>query len=143
MTNKQDLGLSGSSTISTEGYSTSTFALDSVSESNLDAEHYSSATSRGEARSGIGGTYRSSSTSVDNASSASHRAPDQGDSSARKETAMEQANNAGACRAGGCDVTAVPREIQRSRNQPTFPGLAEDARIFAKKLARLAEGGKF
>lgn len=56
---------------------------------------------------------------------------------------MEQADTAGGWRAAGCDVTAVPRQIEQSRHQPGFPGLAEDARMFAKKLARLAEGDEF
>lgn len=55
---------------------------------------------------------------------------------------MEQADTVGVGRAGGYD-TIVLREIERPRNHTAFPGIVEDARIFASKLARLAEGGKF
>lgn len=142
---KQDADLetscSDSSTTSTEGYSMDTFTAEDVSESSLHAEDCSSATNLGDTGSDIGGTYASGTTSVGEMPSAICRPPDQGGGRATEETAMRQADTAGAWSSGAYNVTAVPRQIERSTNQTAFPGLAEDARIFAKKLARLAEGG--
>lgn len=117
------------------------FTVGGVSESSLHAEDCSVATSLGGTGSDIGRKYGSDTTNAGD-KSASRRLPDQAGARATEETAcMRQADIAGTWCSGGCNVTAVPHEIERSRNQTALTGLAEDARIFAKKLARLAEGG--
>lgn len=57
----------------------------------------------------------------------------------RDPDANYQAGGVEIARVTGCDITVLA-DMQRANSHIEFPALAEDARMFAKALARLAEG---